>query len=148
MKTLILVFAILISSFSFTQVITVSYTKTKVFNSVGDHTSTDHLSLAKSKPIYDVGGSTCLKVIDLNDNMFYFYENQILTFSAKIKSYEKNKNTYKILIDDTNIFTGLPLVTYQYIDVSKNESFYGWYYDFTDTTWLNMEYDNKITVSK
>ncbi len=149
MKTFLnLIFVFFILSSNFAQVITVVFKNTKAFTTTGDLTSSNHLTLSDSTSVFDVGGSVCKKVFDLKNNQFYFYENNVLKSQSKIKNCQKVKNLYKISIDDINIYTNEPLTTYQYIDVDKNTSFYGWYYEFNNSTWLYKEYNNKVSLSK
>jgi hypothetical protein len=147
MKKLVLAFATLISTVSFSQVITITYNKTKAFNKIGNIVNTPSiLSLLKTEPIFDVGDSYAIKVFDLNQKTLSFYEDGVLMTTLKIKSFTKNKNIYDIIISDINIYDGSYLDTYQYIDIDKNLSLYSWYYKTDNQTWLYKEYNNKIFI--
>ena len=75
-----------------------------------------------------------------------FYENGIYQSTLKIKSFEKNKNTYKIIVDDINIAVGGQLDVYLFVDISKNLSLSYWYYDHCDMTFMFNQHDNKIKI--
>lgn len=147
MKKLVLAFATLISTFSFSQVITITYNKTKAFNTLSNFTSNPNLlKLYETQSIFDVDHPECKKIIDLNKMQVSFYENGIYQSTLKIKSFEKIKNTFKIIVDDINIAVGGQLDVYLYVDLSKNLSLSYWYYDHCDMTFMFNQYDNKIKI--
>lgn len=147
MKKLVLAFATLISTISFSQVITVTWNKTKAFNTNGNVVNTPSiLSLLNNASVFDVGDSYAIKVFDLGQKTLSFYEDGVLMTTLKIKSFTKNKNIYDIIISDINIYDGSYLDTYQHIDIDKNLSLYSWYYKTENQTWLYKEYNNKIII--
>ena len=138
----------LISVVNFSQVITITYNKTKAFNTNGNFiNSQELLKLYDNTPIFNIEHSECKKIIDLNKMEVSFYENGIYQSTLKIKSFKKNKNIYKIVVDDVNVIVGGELETYLYIDVAKNLSLSYWYYPHCNMTFMFNQFDNKILVS-
>ena len=147
MKKLFLAAATLISTVSFSQVITITYNKTKAFNTLSNFTNSENfLKLYETQSIFDVDHPQCKKIIDLNKMEVLFYENGIYHSTLKIKSFDKNKNTYKIIVDDINTVVGGQLDVYLFVDLSKNLSLSYWYYDHCDMTFMFNQYNNKIKI--
>ena len=146
MKKFILAFATLISTVSFSQVITVNYKKTKAFKYLGNTAQTPEFTTSLGIQVFDIDGN-CKKEIDLDKMESRFYENGILKNTLKIISYTKSKNCYEIILDDFNMYSGKAFNTYQIIDITKQKSYYSWYYDGdSDITWVCDEYFGDIKI--
>jgi hypothetical protein len=146
MKTLITLILTFISFLSFSQVITVTWNRTKAFNFHGDNARIPEFASAGTQ-IFDVGGNG-KKVIDLNKMESSFYEDGIHKNTLKIKSYQQTSKTrLEIVLADYDLRTSLPFDTYQIIDFETNTSYYSWYYDGTDNiTWVCIESGGNIIV--
>jgi len=146
MKKLFLAFATLISITSFSQVITVTWNRTKAFNFRGNTARIPEFASAGTQ-IFDVGGNG-KKVIDLNKMESSFYEDGIHKNTLKIKSYQRTSKTrLEITLADYDLRTGQPFDTYQIIDFKTKTSYYSWYYDGTDDiTWACIESGGDIVT--
>jgi hypothetical protein len=139
MKTLITLILTFISFLSFSQVITVTWNRTKAFNFHGDNARIPEFASAGTQ-LFDVGGNG-KKELDLVKMESRFYEDNILKNTLKIKSYHKtSQNRIEIILCDYDLRTGLPFDTYQIIDTKTNTSYYSWYYGGKDDiTWVYIE---------
>jgi hypothetical protein len=146
MKKLFLVFATLISISSFSQVITVTWNKTKAYRFNGNTAQIPEFAAAGTMSFESIGNGK--KELDLDKMESRFYENNVLINTLKIKSYSKTKNKIEIILLDYNLRTNLPFDSYQTIDLKTNSSYYSWYYDGTDDiTWVFNETGGSI-ISK
>ena len=147
MKKFILAFATLISTVSFSQVITVTWNRTKAFNFHGDNARIPEFAAAGNL-VFDVAGNG-KKELDLNKMESRFYEDNQLRSILKIKSYQKTSNTrIEIILEDYDLRTGKSFDTYQILDLKTNTSYYSWYYNGDDNiTWVYNESGGKI-ISK
>ena len=84
MKTLITLILTFISFLSFSQVITVTWNRTKAFNFHGDNARIPEFASA-GELLFDVGGNG-KKELDLVKMESRFYEDNILKNTLKIKS--------------------------------------------------------------
>lgn len=148
MKKLVLAFATLISITSFSQVITITYNKTKAFNFRGDNARIPEFASAGIE-IFDVEGNG-KKEIDLTKMEMRFSEDNILKHTLKIKSYQKTSSTrLEIILADIDLRTSKSFDTYQIIDFKTKTSYYSWYYDGSDDmTWVCIEYGGEININK
>jgi hypothetical protein len=146
MKKLILAFATLISITSFSQVITVTWNRTKAFNFHGNTARIPEFAAAGNL-VFDVTGNG-KKEIDLEKMEMRFSEDNILKHTLKIKSYQKTSNTrIEIILVDYDLRTSKPFDTYQIIDFKTKTSYYSWYYDGSDDmTWVCIEAGGKIEI--
>ena len=144
MKKLVLAFATLISTFSFSQVITVTWNRTKAFNFHGNTAEIPEFAAAGTT-VFDVEGIG-KKVINLNTMESSFFDNGVYMNSLKIKKYSKFNNKIIIVLMDYDIRTGSPLETYQILDLKNNISYYSWYYKDLDQTWVYNESGGSISI--
>jgi hypothetical protein len=146
MKKFILAFATLISTVSFSQVITVTWNRTKAFNFHGDNARIPEFAAAGNL-VFDVAGNG-KKELDLNKMESRFYEDNQLRSILKIKSYQKTSNTrIEIILEDYDLRTGKPFDTYQILDLKTNTSYYSWYYNGDDDiTWVVLETNGVIKI--
>ena len=147
MKKFILAFATLISTVSFSQVITVTWNRTKAFNFHGDNARIPEFAAA-GKQVFDVAGNG-KKELDLNKMESRFYEDNQLRSILKIKSVSKTKDRIEIILEDYDLRTGKSFDTYQILDLKTNTSYYSWYYNGDDDiTWVYNESGGSIDFKK
>ena len=145
MKKLVLAFATLISTVSFSQVITVTWNKTKAFNFRGNTALIPEFAAAGTTVF--VADGNARKELDLTKMESRFYHNGILLNILKIKSFTKTKDRIEIVLSDYNLRTHQPFDTYQTIDLKTNTSYYSWYYDGEDDiTWVYNESGGSIKI--
>lgn len=144
MKKLFLAFATLISISSFSQIITVTWKTTKAFNFYGSTAEIPEFASAGTL-VFDAEGQG-KKVIDLDKMESSFYDKNVYMNTLKIKQYSKTKEKIIIVLMDYDIRTGVPLETYQTIDLKNNVSYYSWYYKDLDQTWVYNESGGSITI--
>jgi hypothetical protein len=145
MKKLVLAFATLISTVSFSQVITVTWNKTKAFNFRGNTALIPEFAAAGTTVFVADGNGK--KELDLNKKESRFYENNQLRNIVKIKSFTKTKDRIEIILSDYDLRTNKPFNTYQIIDLKTNTSYYSWYYDgVDDITWVYNESGGSIKI--
>jgi hypothetical protein len=146
MKRVLLVFISFFSLISYSQVITVTWNRTKAYNFHGDNARIPEFASAGTI-VFDVEGNG-EKELDLNLMESRFYEDNVLINTLKIASYQKtSKDRMEIVLQDFDLRTGKPFPTYQIIDFKSNKSYYSWYYDGKDDiTWVYIEDGGKILV--
>jgi hypothetical protein len=145
MKKLVFIWSILLSSISFSQVITVTWDSTKAYKFNGNTAKIPEFAAAGTMVFNAVGKGK--KELDLKNMESRFYENNQLRNTLKIKSYTKTSKRIEIILLDYDLRTGLQFETYQTIDLKKNKSYYSWYYDgVDDVTWVYIEAGGKIIV--
>jgi hypothetical protein len=144
MKKLVLAFATLISTVSFSQVITVTWNNTKAFNFYGNTAEIPEFAAA-GKQVFNADGKG-KKVINLNTMEQSFFEDGVYMNTLKIKKYSKFKDKIMIVLIDYDIRTGAQLETYQILDLKTNISYYSWYYNDLDQTWVYNESGGNISI--
>ena len=145
MKKFILAFATLISTVSFSQVITITWNRTKAFNFPGNTAQIPEFAAA-GVLIFSADGNG-KKVIDLDKMESRFYQDNEFRNVLKIKSFTKTKDRIEIILLDYNLRTHQLFDTYQIIDLKTNTSYYSWYYDGEDDiTWVYNESGGKIDI--
>jgi hypothetical protein len=146
MKNIFFLIILSVIKSSFSQVITVTWNRTKAYNFQGDNARIPEFASAGTL-VFDVEGNG-KKVIDLNRMESSFYEDDVYVNTLKIASYQKtSKDRIEIVLEDFDLRTGKPFPTYQVLDLKTNKSYYSWYYNGNDNiTWVYIEDGGKIQI--
>lgn len=141
-------FLILFTTFSLklsSQVITLTSYESKTLFKEGNHIDSNFTQLLNTESVFN-SYVKITKILDLDFGSALLIENGNLINTLKIKSHELKNGVYFIVLDDTNIFTGEPLDTYQIIDTNNNCSYFCWFYSDVNESWLINEKIDKILI--
>ena len=131
MKKILLILSLILTSAVFSQVISVSISKTYLSLKSGN---LNYLSVLKDPDSTSVENTDLKYVLDLNEQTSTVYMDGFKINTLNFNTVEKNGNAYVITIKDENIYDGTLLMTKFTLDTSKNLLVYQWYDKYYDLT--------------
>jgi hypothetical protein len=145
MKTLFLILFTFFSLRLSSQVTTLTSYKSETLFKEGNYIDSNFTQILNTESVFSSYGKIT-KVLDLDFGSALLIEDGNLINTLKIKSHELKNGVYFIVLDDTNIFTGEQLDTYQIIDTNNNFSYFYWFYSDVNESWLINEKIDKILI--
>ena len=131
MKKTLLILSLMLTSSSYSQVISVKSNKTYMNQKHGE---LGYLEVLKNPDSTSTENNDLKYVLDINKRTSTVYMDGIKINTLKFNTIEKNGNEYVITIKDKNIYDGTILMTKFTVDSSKNLFVYQWYDDYYDLT--------------
>jgi hypothetical protein len=143
MKKTLLILSLMLTSSSYSQVISVNSNKTYMTQK---HGKLGYLEVLKNPDSTSTENNDLKYVLDLNKRTSTVYMDGIKINTLKFNTIEKNGNEYVITIKDKNRYDGTILMTKFTVDTSKNLFVYQWYDDYYDLT-IVQTFNQKIAVT-
>jgi len=143
MKKILLILLLMLTSSSYSQVISVKSNKTYMTQK---HGKLGYLEVLKNSDSTSTENNDLKYVLDLNKNTSTVFMDGIKINTLKFNTIEKNGNEYVITIKDKNIYDGTILMTKFTVDTSKNLFVYQWYDDYYDLT-IVQTFNQKMAVT-
>ncbi len=143
MKKTLLILSLMLTSSSYSQVISVNSNKTYMTQK---HGKLAYLEVLKNPDSTSTENNDLKYVLDLNKKTSTVFMDGIKINTLKFNTIEKNGNEYVITIKDKNIYDGTILMTKFTVDTSKNLFVYQWYDDYYDLT-IVQTFNQKMAVT-
>ncbi len=143
MKKTLLILSLILTSSSYSQVISVNSNKTYMTQK---HGKLGYLEVLKNPDSTSTENNDLKYVLDINKRTSTVYMDGIKINTLKFNTIEKNGNEYVITIKDKNIYDGTLLMTKFTVDASKNLFVYQWYDDYYDLT-IVQTFNQKMAVT-
>jgi hypothetical protein len=143
MKKTLLILSLMLTSSSYSQVISVNSNKTYMTQK---HGKLGYLEVLKNPDSTSTENNDLKYVLDLNKRTSTVYMDGIKINTLKFNTIEKNGNEYVITIKDKNRYDGTILMTKFTVDTSKNLFVYQWYDDYYDLS-IVQTFNQKIAVT-
>ncbi|MCF8330074.1 MAG: hypothetical protein K9I37_07025 [Crocinitomicaceae bacterium] len=143
MKKTLLILSLILTSSSYSQVISVNSNKTYMTQK---HGKLGYLEVLKNPDSTSTENNDLKYVLDINKRTSTVYMDGIKINTLKFNTIEKNGNQYVITIKDKNIYDGTILMTKFTVDTSKNLFVYQWYDDYYDLT-IVQTFNQKMAVT-
>lgn len=143
MKKTLLILSLMLTSSSYSQVISVNSNKTYMTQK---HGKLGYLEVLKNPDSTSTENNDLKYVLDINKRTSTVYMDGIKINTLKFNTIEKNGNEYVITIKDKNIYDGTLLMTKFTVDTSKNLFVYQWYDDYYDLT-IVQTFNQKMAVT-
>jgi hypothetical protein len=143
MKKTLLILSLILTSSSYSQVISVNSNKTYMTQK---HGKLGYLEVLKNPDSTSTENNDLKYVLDINKRTSTVYMDGIKINTLKFDTIEKNGNEYVITIKDKNIYDGTLLITKFTVDTSKNLFVYQWYDDYYDLT-IVQTFNQKMAVT-
>jgi hypothetical protein len=143
MKKTLLILSLILTSSSYSQVISVNSNKTYMTQK---HGKLGYLEVLKNPDSTSTENNDLKYVLDLNKKTSTVFMDGIKINTLKFNTIEKNGNEYVITIKDKNRYDGTILMTKFTVDTSKNLFVYQWYDDYYDLT-IVQTFNQKMAVT-
>ena len=143
MKKTLLILSLMLTSSSYSQVISVNSNKTYMTQK---HGKLGYLEVLKNPDSTSTENNDLKYVLDINKRTSTVYMDGIKINTLKFNTIEKNGNQYVITIKDKNRYDGTLLMTKFTVDTSKNLFVYQWYDDYYDLT-IVQTFNQKMAVT-
>jgi len=143
MKKTLLILSLILTSSSYSQVISVNSNKTYMTQK---HGKLGYLEVLKNPDSTSIENNDLKYVLDINKRTSTVYMDGIKINTLKFNTIEKKGNEYVITIKDKNIYDGTLLMTKFTVDASKNLFVYQWYDDNYDLT-IVQTFNQKMAVT-
>jgi len=143
MKKTLLILSLILTSSSYSQVISVNSNKTYMTQK---HGKLGYLEVLKNPDSTSTENNDLKYVLDINKRTSTVYMDGIKINTLKFNTIEKKGNEYVITIKDKNIYDGTLLMTKFTVDASKNLFVYQWYDDNYDLT-IVQTFNQKMAVT-